>query len=298
MQFIDSHAHLNSPEFKDNWENVVTTAKKAGLSHIINCSGDLADSEWGIAQAEQEPIVYTTVGVHPESLAGQAPNPEQLVNNLRRIIAKSTKAVGIGEIGLDYTLGPAQAPKQAQIDLITPQLNLASDLNLPVVLHVRDQKGSTDCFHDLIQVLQQFTTSKESVKSSVVSRQPNLKSQNSELEPHNLSGVFHCWTGTSDQARIALSLNTFFISFSGILTYKSAGHILDAAAIVPDHRLLIETDSPFLTPEPARSKQHPSTNEPKYVILTAEKLAEVRNTTLSHIAEITTSNAKQLFNLP
>jgi TatD DNase family protein len=290
MQFIDSHAHLNAEQFSGNWENVVTEAKNAGLVSIINIGSDPQDSERGVVQANQEPIVYTTVGVHPESLAGRLPDMAVLINNLRRLISNSQKVVGIGEIGLDYTLDPVKAPKQIQFSLITAQITLALELSLPIVLHVRDQKDSNHCFDDLLVILHQFTTSEKGVQNS------NISLTTQKLAPR-LTGVFHCWTGTPAQVQIALNLG-FYISFSGILTYKSAGHILDAAKVVPDHRLLIETDAPFLTPEPARSQQHPSTNQPRYVILTAEKLAQVRDTTLGHIAEITTANTKLLFNLP
>src|SRR5690606_1896517 len=111
-----------------------------------------------------------------------------------------------------------------------------------------------------------------------------------------IRGVFHCWVGTPDQARIALDLG-FYLSFSGILTYKSAGHITEVAAIAPQERILIETDAPFLTPEPARSKLRQSTNLPEYVIMTAEKLAVSRGVDLDHIARTTTQNTCQLFKL-
>lgn len=281
MHFIDSHAHLNSNELYD-WEKAVIEAKNAGLSAIINIGSDLADSEKGVAQAKDEPIVYATVGIHPEHLSGQASDMEQQLNNLRRLIDQTPKVVGIGEIGLDYTLDPHLAPKQVQLELLQPQLELASQLHIPVVLHVRDQKGSTDCFNDLVTILKQFTT--HSLDSS-------------QLTSNRLTGVFHCWTGTPDQAETALELG-FFISFSGIVTYKSAGHISDAATMVPDNRLLIETDAPYLVPEPARSDKRTAINEPKYVILTAEKLASLRQTTLQHIAEITATNAQRLFKIP
>ena len=288
--FIDSHAHLNSSEFKENWKNAVTEAKNAGLSGIINIGSDLVDSEWGSQQANQEPIVCATIGIHPEHLQGHAPDMGQAINNLRRLIDRYPKIVGIGELGLDYTLDPDLAPKQAQIDLIRPQLALAIELNLPIVMHVRDQKGSQSCFNDTIKLFQEYTTSKPATNAAATPTTHNPQPTT------QLAGVFHCWTGTPDQARQALDLG-FYISFSGILTYKSAGHIVDAARIVPDDRLLIETDSPYLTPEPARSKEHPAVNEPKYVILTAEKLASIRQTNTNHIAEVTANNVRRLFKL-
>src|SRR5690606_28374456 len=119
-----------------------------------------------------------------------------------------------------------------QHELLVKQLRLAHELNLPVVLHVRDQPGKTDCFTDVFTLLNEFTTS------------------DNDSSTTQLAGVFHCWTGTPDQLTQAILLG-FYVSFSGIITYKSAGHILDAAKSAPLDRILIETDAPYLTPEPA-----------------------------------------------
>lgn len=283
MQFIDSHAHINSEEFTHNWFHIVQNAVSAGVTTIINNASDLTNTKWGIEQANQSPHIYTTAGIHPEVfLESNQSITQSDFNNLRRLIEQSKKVVAIGEIGLDYTLDLEAASKTKQFNLIEPQIQLAIDLKLPLTLHVRDLPGRTECFTDLLGILKNFYDS-----PSPVTRHPS----------QNLNGVFHCWVGTPDQAEQALDLG-FYLSFSGILTYKSAGHITDVAAMAPSHRILIETDAPYLTPEPARSKLKPPVNLPEYVIMTAEKLADIRRTTLQEIAEITSQNAQRLFSLP
>ena len=291
MHFIDSHCHLSSPQFKQDWKGVVVQAKNAGVFTVINVGSDLTDSEWGRDQAEQTDGLFATAGIHPESLAHV---PQDWIDNLRRLVGSSKKIVAIGEIGLDYTLDPAIASNEKQINLLKPQLELAAERHLPTVLHVRDQKDASDCFNDLLNILEQLTTSQTAVPKST---------DNQELITENIfaPGVFHCWTGTPEQAQQVLDLG-FYISFSGILTYPTAGHILDAAKIVPLNRLLIETDAPYLVPEPQRTlfrrQKIASDNQPSYVTMTAEKLALVRGQTLEQIAQATTHNARQLFNLP
>lgn len=288
MRFTDSHAHINSEEFRSNWQEVVQNAVDAGVTTIINNASDLPNTRWGIEQAKQSDHLYTTAGIHPEIfLETDQPVTQADVDNLRRFITPDAKVVAIGEIGLDYTLDPDQATKSKQFNLIEPQIQLAIDLNLPITLHVRDQPNQTNCFTDLISILKNFYTS--SSQFTVSGQQSTVNSP--------LRGVFHCWVGNPAQAEQALDLG-FYLSFSGILTYKSAGHITEVAAITPLEKILIETDAPFLTPEPARSKIKPRFNQPEYVIMTAEKLAEIRGESLESIAKATSQNTQRLFNLP
>ena len=277
--FIDSHAHINAEQFKDAWQHVMAEARQAGVSTVINNAGDLKSSAWGIKQSEQIEGLYATAGIHPEIFL----ESDKAVTNddfarLHDLAKSSEKVVAVGEIGLDYTLDADKAPKQKQLDLLQPQLELATELQLPVTLHVRDLPGSEDCFTDLLTALRnQITTGNK--------------------KHRNLRGVVHCWVGTPDQAVQILDLG-FYLSFSGILTYKTAGHIVEVAEMVPADKMLIETDAPYLTPEPGRSKLRPSVNEPKYVIMTAEKLANIRNVAVPEIAHATAENTRRLFNLP
>jgi TatD DNase family protein len=281
MIFIDSHAHINSLEFKSTWPEIVQAADHAGVTSIINNAADLASTEWGIEQSHKSPHLFATAGIHPEYfLESTQPISPSDYNNLRRLIKNNPKVVAIGEIGLDYTLDLNRAPIARQHELFRQQLKIALEFNLPITLHVRDQPNQTACFTDMITILQEYTTSQ-------------VNSNNSS----KLRGVFHCWTGTPSQAQQALELG-FYLSFSGILTYKSAGHITEAAKLAPLDKILIETDAPYLTPEPARTTLRPSVNQPKYVIMTAEKLASIKGETLQAIAEATTQNTRHLFNLP
>ncbi len=316
MEFIDSHAHINDASFNENWLEAVQAATEAGVGSIINNAGDLASTEWGIEQAQKSPQVFATAGIHPELfLETNRSVTAADFNNLRRLIRSSPKVVAVGEIGLDYTLDSSQAPTAKQQELFIKQLEIALAFNLPVTLHVRDLPGQTSCFNDLVQILKQFTTSGQEAKTSASNSKlrnprlrgddevgsvifPALSTKNQDLQTKTpLTGVFHCWTGTPDQLHQALELG-FYISFSGILTYKSAGHIVEAARLAPLNKILVETDSPYLTPEPARSSARPPVNQPKYVIMTAEKLASIKNEPLQTIAEATTQNARRLFNLP
>ena len=323
MEFIDSHAHLNATEFKQNWLQIVQVATQSGINSIINNAGDLASSEWGIEQSNNSAHLYATVGIHPEFfLESNQPVTTTEFNNLRRLAKNNSKVVAIGEIGLDYTLDATKAPPAKQHELLVKQLEIAVELNLPVTLHVRDQPGQTKCFADLLNILQQFTTyqpaniqelslSNLSSSSSKLSQinSDNFNDQKASLVTESsfsalsqsaassrLTGVFHCWTGTPQQLQQALEIG-FYVSFSGILTYKSAGHILEAAKLAPLDKILIETDAPYLTPEPARTTIRPSVNQPKYVIMTAEKLASIKELPLQTIAEATTQNTRRLFKL-
>ena len=320
MEFIDSHAYLNATEFKQNWPQIVQAATQSGVISIINNAGDLASSEWGIEQSNNSPHLYATAGIHPEFfLESDQPVTATDFNNIRRLAKDNAKVVAIGEIGLDYTLDPNRAPVAKQHELLIRQLEVALELGLPVTLHVRDQPGQTKCFTDIIQILQQFTTYKpDNLQNPTLSYPnqvlPKLSQINSDdydsqkvgslagsstptsSTTSQLTGVFHCWTGTPEQLQQALDLG-FYISFSGILTYKSAGHILDAAKLAPLDKVLIETDAPYLTPEPARTTDRPSVNQPRYVIMTAEKLASIKGLPLQTIAEATIQNTRRLFKL-
>jgi TatD DNase family protein len=279
--FIDSHAHLCAPQFKDTWKSVVDRARRAGVTHIINIADDLQEGEWGRIQAEQAENVYLTVGIHPENIDER---PEQWLNNVRRIASESRKIVGIGEVGLDYTLSPDRA---VQHEVFRQHIELAVDLELPLVIHLRDVPGQTTAWNDAFTILKSYPQAR---------------------------GVFHCWTSTPDLALQALALG-FYLSYSGILTYKNAESIRLSAKETPLDRILIETDAPYLLPEPARSytkstrtqqliidaefqiEQTP-TCEPAHVTMTARKLADILGLTTQEIAEATSKNTIRLFGLP
>lgn len=274
--FFDAHNHLNNELFDDSWRTVVEGAREAGVVGMINNGGDLISSRRAVEQAEAVEGVWAAVGIHPEDL----PLKRELVvelEELGRLARSSKKIVAIGELGLDALLASSvkgEASRERQLELIEPQLALAEELDLPVVLHVRDVAGSEACFEDMVRLLRNF----------------------------RLRGQFHCWTGTVRQMEKVLDLDGFMISFSGILTYGSAEHIAEVARLVPAERMLVETDGPFLVPEPARTemrrlglRNHERLCLPDHVIMTATRLAGIRGISVEKVGEITTNNASLLF---
>ncbi len=264
MAFIDSHAHLNFEDFGNQIAEVIQQSTEAGIEKIITIGTSLEDSRQAITIAGQYENIFATVGIHPNDV------PTATVENIDWgqfiYLAKSQKVVGIGECGLDYSrtldMAEATAENQRQKALFTKQIELASELGLPLSIHLRDAQDD---------LMNEFA---------------------SYLAP--LSGVFHCFSGNPAYTDFIINkLPYFYFSFAGNLTYKNAGSLRELAKIIPEDRLLIETDCPFLSPEPLRG----SRNVPANVTITAQKLAEVRGTTLEYIAKQTTKNALNLFKI-
>lgn len=247
-------------------------AKEAGVTTIINVGTSIDASRKSIEIAEGTDLVnvYATCGIHaqegPKDIKKYGPN---FIDELKKVAQSSKKVVGIGECGMDYFLektdqGPATSEdqKKAQRELFEAQIKLAKELDLPLIVHCRN------AWDDTFALL--FPFFGRSTKK----------------------GVFHSWTGNWEQAKKALDLG-FYISFSGIVTFKNAGQISQVAKMVPEDRILVETDSPFLSPVPLRGK----TNEPKNVRITAQFLADLRNLPFDRISDITGDNAKKLFGI-
>lgn len=257
---VDSHAHL---EAMSDLNVVLLRAKEAGIAKIVSCGSSVEWSRKCIDIAEKNSgnlvDIFACCGVHPEDGREEIKKSDfQYLDELREL-AKSKKVVAIGECGLDYRGDESATEKKFQKGLFENQLDLALKLDLPVVIHCRN--GWADIFEPI---------SKRSA----------------------LRGMFHSWTGGLLDAKRAVDLG-FNISFSGIITFKNAGEIVDVAKWVPIDRMLIETDSPFLTPMPDRGKP----NEPKNVKITAQFLAELRGESLDTIAEVTARNAENLFSI-
>lgn len=249
---VDSHCHLNFPEFKNDLPETIRRAHSAGIETIltINTRLDQALDLQEIADAYEN--IFCTVGVHPHD-ANEYVGPDlkqQIVG-----LAQYPKVVGIGETGLDYFYN--NSPKNSQIDSFEQHLDASIHLDLPVIIHTRDAD------EDTIMCLKKFSFAK---------------------------GVFHCFSGSEDLARQALDLG-YYISFSGILTFKKAEDLREIAKFVPLDRILVETDAPFLAPIPHRGKR----NEPAFVVHTAEILAELKGISFSQVAAETTNNFFHLF---
>ena len=258
--FIDSHAHIDGPEFDADRKQVIQRARDAGVSAILNVgTGDPHSGalERAVELAQEYEDVYTAVGVHPHDARLFDEGAERRV---RELVKEGRRVIAWGEIGLDFHYD--NSPRQVQIDVFRTQLQLARDANLPVIVHTREAEKETI---DLLK---------------------------SEWAGSNLPGIMHCFSGSLELAEKAMELG-FFISFSGIVTFKKADELRVVAHEVPLDRLLIETDCPFLSPVPFRGKR----NEPAHVVEVARSLATLRGLTLHEMALITTENFTGLFKL-
>jgi TatD DNase family protein len=259
---VDTHCHLDFYNFDNDLAQVLQRAEERKLMRIINPGVDLSSSQAAVDLANKETQIFAAVGVHPnESMAW---NDESLAR--LKELAGQPKVVAIGEIGLDYYRD--RAPKSRQLKIFHEQLDLAAEIELPVVIHNRE---ATD---DVLEVLEVWHRTLVNSNSKIADR----------------PGVLHSFSGNGDHALKALELN-FFLGISGPITFKNAVELHQVVRDAPMENLLIETDAPFLTPHPYRGKR----NEPSYVYYVAERIAELRGMTIDEVASITTSNAQRLF---
>jgi len=251
---IDSHAHLDMEDFDADRDLVIKRARAGGIARIITIGIDLASSMKTIEIAQEYEYVYAAVGYHPHNAK------EADVRDLEKLraLASEAKVVAWGEIGLDFFR--LHSPPELQIKAFERQLDMAFELELPVIIHDRDAHG------DLLRI---------------------LKSRKRQYQ-----GVMHCFSGNYDLAMALIEMG-FYISFPGTVTYKNALDIQGAASRIPLERLMVETDCPYLTPAPFRGKR----NEPFYVKHTAEKIAQLRELDFKQLEEATSANTTQLFGL-
>jgi TatD DNase family protein len=257
--FIDSHAHIEMERFDEDREAVIDRALDAGVEIIVNVgNGDVArDSHRAAFQvAENYPFIYTTVGLHPHEAS--LLDDELLARLLD--LSQHPKVLAWGEIGLDYYYD--NSPREVQRQAFRKQLQAARERRLPAVIHTRDAEADT------LAILQE------------------------EWQDSGLPGIIHCFTGTRHFAEEAIRLG-FFISFSGVVTFKKAEDLRATAKALPIEKVLIETDAPFLAPIPYRGKR----NEPAYVIETAKAIAELRSLAYEEVGRITSENFKRLFKM-
>jgi TatD DNase family protein len=261
--FIDSHCHLNFPELADNLPAIREAMATAKVDRALVISTRLESFPAVHALATEHGNFWCTVGVHPDEEEVQEPTLSDLVS-----LAALPKVLGIGETGLDYyRLGERSVADMAwQRDRFRVHIQAAQQTQLPLVIHTRSASEDTLAI---------------------------LKEQGEDGSPKSAGGVFHCFTETAEVARAALDLG-FFISFSGILTFKSAQDLRDVARFVPMDRMLIETDSPYLAPTPYRGK----VNNPSYVPWVAKQIAEVKQLSVEDVAFATTTNTETLFRMP
>ncbi|HHB75544.1 MAG TPA: TatD family deoxyribonuclease [Desulfobulbus sp.] len=232
---------------------VLNRAADAGVSAIITIGIDAASSKQAVKLAERFTQIYAAVGIHPHDAANATEEDFKIMTEL----AAHDKVVGYGEIGLDYA--KKYSPKKIQQQIFSRQLQLAKELNIPVIIHDREAHEDTLC---LLQ----------------------------EHAPYPAGGIMHCFSGDMTLAEKIMDLG-FLISIPGIVTFKNAYSLHEVAATLPLGSMLIETDGPFLTPVPYRGKR----NEPGYIIHTAQKIAELAGIPLRHVAAATTANAQSIF---
>lgn len=256
---VDTHCHLNYDYNPKTLDQIIEEARQAGVHQLVTIGTDVNTIPRVQEISEAYDFVFHTIGVHPHDAATLS---DADFAKLRQA-ATHPKCRAIGEIGLDYYY--ENSPKEQQIDWLKRQLALATELKLPVVIHSRDAEG------DLL---------------------PALEAYSKNLPPGATPGIIHCFSGTLEFGQRCIDLG-FYISFSGILTFKKADEIRAAAQRFPLDRLLVETDAPYLAPVPHRGKKC----EPSMVVLTAQKLAEIKEVPLTQIAEITSQNARKVFRI-
>ena len=255
--FIDSHAHLDDPRFDQDREHVIESLREDGIDMVINIGADKESSLSTLELARKYDNIYAVAGVHPHS----ASELEEDGLDWLRDIAKEKKDVAIGEIGLDFYYD--NSPRDIQRKWFKAQLQLAKELGLPVVIHTRDAAKET---YDILK---------------------------DAAADGKLKVLMHCYSGSAEMAVDYAKLG-FYIALGGAVTFKNARVPREVASVVPLENLMIETDCPYMTPEPLRGKR----NEPKYVNLVAEKIAEIKGITVEELAKATADNARRFFRLP
>ncbi|MGI8733182.1 MAG: TatD family hydrolase [Pyrinomonadaceae bacterium] len=258
--FVDSHAHIDGPEYDTDRDEVIARARAAGVQTILNVgTGDPQSGafERAVLLAESQEDVLAAIGVHPHDAKLYDDAAE---NRIKNLITKSSRVIAWGEIGLDFHYD--NSPRDIQREVFRRQLRAARERSLPVIIHTRDADDDT------IVILQ------------------------AEYSGATRGGIMHCFGGSLNLARVAIDLG-FLVSFSGNVTFKKAQDIRDVAKQIPPAHLLIETDCPYLSPIPFRGRR----NEPARVVEVARCLAELHDVSLEEIGRATTANFTTIFQL-
>lgn len=248
---FDAHAHYDDKWFDEDRRSLLSSFPENGVSYVVNAAVDIATAKTAIGYAEKYPHMYACAGIHPENLEGLAENYLELLTEL----LKHPRVRALGEIGLDYHW---DIPKDAQNRVFEEQLQLAKELDVPVVIHDREAHG------DVMALLRRY--------------QPK--------------GLMHCFSGSVEMLKEVMKLG-MSISLGGTVTFKNARVPVEVAAAVPLDRLLLETDAPYLSPVPFRGKRNDSTK----IAYTADRIAEIRGMDAQELIDITTENAKRLYGI-
>lgn len=253
--YFDTHAHYYDDAFDDDRDAVLSGLPGRGVARVMCPGCDLATSRAAVVLAEQYPHIYAAVGFHPENLEGAS------LSDLAEVeaLAKHPKVKAIGEIGLDYYWEKDGAKRDIQKDFFAAQLELSEKLNLPAIVHDREAHG--DCL-DIVRA------------------------------HHGARGVYHCYSGSVEDAKTLVILG-WMISFTGAITFKNARRALEVIEWLPLERLMLETDAPYMAPDPHRGKRCDSS----YLYRMAETVAQIKGLTTEEVARITTENGKRFFSI-
>ncbi|MCM3413354.1 TatD family hydrolase [Metabacillus litoralis] len=252
---FDTHAHLNAVQFEEDLEEVIERAKSEGVSHIVVVGFDHETIKRAMELIEQYDMMYAAIGWHPVDAIDMTEEDLSWIRDL----SQHPKVVAIGEMGLDYYWD--KSPKEIQKEVFRKQIQLAKEVNLPIIIHNRDAT------EDVVKILQEENASE-------------------------VGGIMHCFTGSLEVAKQCMEMN-FYISFGGPVTFKNAKKPKEVVKEIPMDRLLIETDCPYLTPHPYRGKR----NEPSYVRYVAEQISELRGVSFEEVAGKTSDNAMKVFGI-
>ena len=260
MEFFDSHSHYNDEKFDEDREEIIKDTYESGITKFVCAGYNIESSLFSLELSKKYDFIYSICGISPNDIPQ---SEEELWKDIAKITEivkenKSKKLVAIGEIGLDYYWNKEN--KELQKEAFEKQIDLANELELPIVIHSRDASVDT------IEMIRNHKVNK--------------------------AGIFHCCQPNQEMVRQALELG-YYISFAGPITFKNSKNAPDVIKMVPLDRILIETDSPYLTPEPNRGKRNDCRNV-KYV---AQKIAELKNVPIEEIAKITYDNAKRIFEI-
>ena len=251
---FDTHAHLDDRAFNEDREALLSDLPRQGLALVMNPGCSLSSSRNADALSKQYDYIYAAVGSHPD--AADEVN-EAVLEQYRQLVKANPKIKAIGEIGLDYHY--EDIPRDLQKAAFRAQMKLAEELQLPVIVHEREAHA------DAMEILDQFPT---------------------------VTGVFHCYSGSAEMAK-ELVRRGWYIGFTGVLTFKNAKKAVEVAKLLPHDRLVLETDCPYMAPEPFRGKR----NHPGYLYRMAEKLAELWELPVEEVQAITLENGKRLYNI-
>lgn len=254
MRLFDTHAHYDADAFDADRLELLASMPGRGVELILNPGCDVPSSRAAVELAERFPFVYAAVGIHPEECGGWTGGELEALREL----ARHPKVRAIGEIGLDY-YWEENPPRELQKEVLHAQLELAEELDLPVIIHDREAHG--DCLE-------------------IVRAHPKV------------TGVYHCYSGSLEDAKVLVKLG-WMLSFTGSITFKNARKAPEVIAWLPMERIMVETDSPYLTPVPYRGKR----NDSGYVRLVAEKIAEIKGLDPEEVARITLENGRRFFRI-